>query len=118
MIELICITCPKGCHLKVDENNDYAVTGNNCPRGAVYGKKECTNPTRVITSTVKVKGASQARVSVKTSQDVDKKLMLDIMRRMNEFEMIAPVSRGQIVEANICGSGADLVITKDLPAVE
>lgn len=44
MRELICITCPKGCHLKVDEENDYKVTGNGCPRGAIYGKKECTHP--------------------------------------------------------------------------
>ena len=34
MRELICITCPKGCYLKVDEENDYKVTGNGCPRGA------------------------------------------------------------------------------------
>ena len=25
MKELICITCPRGCHLKVDEENDYKV---------------------------------------------------------------------------------------------
>ena len=25
MTELICIVCPKGCHLKVDEENGYAV---------------------------------------------------------------------------------------------
>ena len=31
MTNIICITCPKGCHLSVDENNDYAVTGNACP---------------------------------------------------------------------------------------
>ncbi|MDO4206372.1 MAG: molybdopterin oxidoreductase, partial [Lachnospiraceae bacterium] len=28
MKELICICCPQGCHLMVDEENDYAVTGN------------------------------------------------------------------------------------------
>ena len=56
MRELICITCPKGCHLRVDEEKDYKVTGNGCPRGAVYGKKECTHPTRVVTSTVKIVG--------------------------------------------------------------
>ena len=51
MTDLICIVCPKGCHLKVDEENGYKVTGNGCPRGAVYGEKELVNPTRVITST-------------------------------------------------------------------
>ena len=38
MTNIICITCPKGCHLSVDEENGYAVTGNSCPRGAEYGK--------------------------------------------------------------------------------
>ena len=46
MTELICIGCPRGCHLKVDEENGYQVTGNNCPIGAEYGKNELTNPTR------------------------------------------------------------------------
>ena len=53
MKELICIVCPQGCHLKVDEENGCAVTGNSCPRGAEYGKAELTHPTRVVTSTVK-----------------------------------------------------------------
>lgn len=33
MKELICIVCPRGCHLKVDEACGYTVTGNGCPRG-------------------------------------------------------------------------------------
>ena len=58
MKELICITCPKGCHLKVDEENGYAVTGNSCPKGEAYGKAELCHPTRVVTSTVKCTGAA------------------------------------------------------------
>ena len=42
MKELICIVCPRGCHLKVDA--ELNVTGNACPRGIVYGKKEVTAP--------------------------------------------------------------------------
>ena len=40
MTNVICIVCPKGCHLSVDEENDYAVTGFGCERGREYGKKE------------------------------------------------------------------------------
>ena len=47
----------------MDEENDYKVTGNGCPRGAIYGKKECTHPTRVVTSTVKIVGAEIERLS-------------------------------------------------------
>lgn len=49
MTNLICITCPKGCHLTVDEGNDYAVTGNSCPRGAEYARNELLHPVRMIT---------------------------------------------------------------------
>ena len=31
MREFICIECPKGCHLSIDDNLN--VTGNSCPRG-------------------------------------------------------------------------------------
>ena len=38
--EVICICCPCGCHLQVDPENDYNVTGNACPNGAAYGREE------------------------------------------------------------------------------
>lgn len=114
MKELICIVCPKGCHLKVDENNDNKVTGNSCPRGAEYGRKELTHPTRTITSTIRIEHAIQPRVSVKTSHDVDKNLIWDIMKRLDALCVSAPVHRGDIVEHDVCGSGADIVVTKDL----
>ena len=56
MKELICIVCPRGCHLQVDEANGYAVTGNACPRGADYAVQELKNPTRTLTRTVVLKG--------------------------------------------------------------
>ena len=58
MKELICIVCPNGCHLKVDEENGYNVTGNKCERGAEYGKAELLHPVRVVTSTVRIEGAA------------------------------------------------------------
>ena len=93
MRELICITCPKGCHLKVDEENDYKVTGNGCPRGAIYGKKECTHPTRVVTSTVKIVGAEIERLSVKTNGDIPKEKIFDVMKELNRVVVKAPVHR-------------------------
>ena len=47
-----------GCQITVemDGNEVVSVTGNTCKRGAVYARKEVTNPTRIVTSTVKVIG--------------------------------------------------------------
>ena len=114
MKELICIVCPKGCHLKVDEENGFAVTGNGCPRGAEYGKKELTCPTRVITSTVKITGAIHSRCPVKTDRDIPKGLIFQAMELLNSVELHAPVHRGDVVIPNILSTGANFIVTKDM----
>lgn len=53
---LICIGCPMGCPLTVKMENGevVSVTGNTCKRGDIYARKEVTNPTRIVTSTVRI----------------------------------------------------------------
>ena len=53
---LTCIGCPMGCFLtvKIKDGEVQSVEGNSCKRGAVYGRKEVTNPTRIVTTTVRV----------------------------------------------------------------
>ena len=111
MTELICIVCPKGCHLKVDEENGYAVTGNSCEKGAAYGKKELTNPTRVVTSTVRVEGGEKRQVSVKTNRDIPKGKMLEAVALLDDICLTAPVHIGDVVLEDILGTGADFVAT-------
>lgn len=114
MKEVICICCPKGCHLKVDETNDYAVTGNACPNGAAYGKEELTHPTRIITSTVRAEGGLHPRCSVKTASAVPKELMFDVMAELDKVVLHAPVHVGDVVIANVCGTGVDVLATRSL----
>lgn len=114
MTELICIVCPKGCHLKVDEENGYKVTGNNCPRGAAYGEKELVNPTRTITSTVRINGKTARRVPVKTSADFPKGRIFDVMKALDEVDAVAPVKVGDVLVENVCGLGVDIVVAKDI----
>lgn len=114
MKELICIVCPKGCHLKVDEENGYAVTGNGCPRGAEYGKVELTNPTRVVTSTVAVEGGAHPRCPVKTNKPIPKGKILEAMASLDGLVLQAPVALGQVVVRDVCGTGADFVATRTL----
>ena len=114
MKELICIVCPKGCHLKVDENDNYSVTGNDCPRGAEYGKKELTAPTRVITSTVKVRGGLYGRCPVKTAAPIPKGLIFEAMKLLENVELQAPVRVGDVVVEDICGTGIAFVAARNL----
>ncbi len=112
--ELVCIVCPKGCRLHVDIDNDYAVTGNSCPRGAEYGHNEIKNPTRVLTSTVRIDGALYRRCPVKTDRAVPKGRLMDIMSLLNGVTLTSPVAAGQIVLKDVCGTGANVIVTKDL----
>ncbi len=116
--ELICIMCPKGCRLKVEEGGGYAVTGNACPKGAEYGRKEVTNPTRVLTSTVKITGAIHSCCPVKTDRDIPKQLVLKAMDVLSGVVLKAPVRRGEVVVSNILGTGANLIATRDMEAAE
>ena len=114
MKELICIVCPKGCHLRVDEERGFAVTGNGCQRGAEYGRIELTNPTRVVTSTVRVTGAAHPRCPVKTNRPIPKGLIFEAMRALDGVELTAPVHTGQVVVKDVCHAGADFVATREL----
>lgn len=114
MTELICITCPKGCRLKVDEENDYAVTGNSCPRGAEYGRNELRNPKRVITSTVRTASAEHPRCPVKTNGAIPKGKMFEAMKMLDDITLKPPVKTGDTVIENLFGTGIDFVACKDI----
>jgi CxxC motif-containing protein len=114
MKELICIVCPKGCHLKVNEKDNYSVTGNDCPRGAEYGKKELTAPTRVITSTVKVRGGLYSRCPVKTAAPIPKGLIFEAMKLLDAVELTAPVKVGDVVIENVLGTGANFIASRNM----
>lgn len=112
MKELICIVCPKGCHLKVDDNLN--VTGNGCNRGITYAKDELTNPTRMVTSTVKVIGGKLSRVPVVTSKPVPKNKIMDVMEEINKVQVNAPIYIKDIIISNVLGLGVDIVATRSV----
>lgn len=116
MKNLICICCPKGCHLTVDEENDYKVTGNNCPQGAEYGRNECIAPTRVVTSTVIVQGGSYPRCPVKTAHPIPKGKIFEVMTALDSVILKAPVQVGDVVIPNVAETGVAIVAARTITA--
>lgn len=112
MKELICIVCPRGCVLKVDEQGN--VTGNLCPRGVTYGIQETTNPMRNLTSSIKVTNRPHTLVSVKTSAPIPKDKLLDVMAAINELSIEAPTEIGQVVISDLLGLDVKVIITKKI----
>lgn len=116
--ELICINCPMGCPLTVTlENGEVvSVTGNTCPRGDRYGRKEVTNPTRIVTSSVYVDGAKNGAktVSVKTKEDIPKGKIFEVCEALKTVRVKAPVKIGDVILENVAGTGVQIVATRDV----
>ncbi len=114
--ELTCIGCPLGCSLSVTmENGEVtSVTGNTCPRGDAYARKEVTNPTRIVTSTVRVSGGKAVMVSCKTASDIPKGKIFEITKALETVTVPAPVKIGDVVLANVADTGVDVIATKNI----
>ena len=115
--ELICIGCPLGCPLTVEMKGTevVSVTGNTCPNGDRYARKEVTDPRRTVTSTVRVLGGSLPVVSVKTAQDIPKNKIFDCMRELATIRVKAPVQEGDVIVSNIANTGVSVIATKEIP---
>lgn len=108
--EFICIVCPRGCHVTVDEHMN--ISGNQCKRGETYVLTELKDPKRILTTTVRTIFPDMPRVSVKTSEPIPKGLIYDVMNLINETTIIKPMNIGDVLIANVLNTGADIVLTK------
>lgn len=114
--ELVCIRCPIGCLMTVTHNPDGSlhVTGNSCKRGEEYAKKELTNPTRIVTSTVRIKGRNNQVLPVKTKEDIPKEKIRACMEALKQIEAEPPIYIGDVILSDVVGTGVDIVATKNI----
>ncbi|NLC02954.1 MAG: DUF1667 domain-containing protein [Tissierellia bacterium] len=118
--EMICIVCPVGCHMQISEDKEsetgYRVTGATCNRGPIYGVKELSNPTRLLTSTVKIHGGILPRIPVRTDTEIPKNKIFEVMEVINSIELNAPIKMGQILADNVLGLGVNIISSKSVSA--
>lgn len=115
--EITCIGCPMGCMVSVtlDDGRVTKIEGYSCNRGKLYAEKECTNPTRIVTTTLPVEGGVFATVPVKTASDIPKDKIFDSIRALREVRIQAPVKTGETVVKNVAGTGVDIIATGTVP---
>lgn len=136
--ELVCITCPMGCHLTVESlpGGEIQVSGNRCPRGAVYAREETLAPKRVVTATcslarpcagaIGAEGAACAdgagrdslsaprRVPCRTTAAFPKESIDALIEALYALEVPLPVKRGDVVLSNALGTGIDVIATRSI----
>ena len=113
--KICCITCPVGCDIEVTEKDgEYFFKGALCKAGEKYAEKEMISPERVVCTSIKIKSTLFPLVSVRTSIPVPKGEIFDILEKLHDAAVEAPVKRGDVVVKNISSNNADIIATKTI----
>lgn len=100
-------------NMSKSDSSLFVVSGNACPRGEAYAKKELTNPERTLTCTVAVTGSDRPLVTAKTAGEVPKALLMDCMQIVRRTTVKAPVKTGDVLVKDILHTGVDVVAAED-----
>lgn len=114
--EFTCICCPLGCSVTAEilEGEITSVSGNTCKRGEEYVRKEVTHPTRMVTSTIRVRGGEAPVIPVKTETDIPKEKIFDCMKEINRTRANAPIAAGEVLIQNVAGTGVNVIAAKGM----
>lgn len=111
---LTCIRCPMGCELTATISNNGIITvkGNACIRGEQYAKKELMSPVRVLTTTVRIIGGTQAMIPVRTKGEIPKEKIMEGIKQLKQIQVKAPIQIGEVIVENLADSGIAVIATK------
>ena len=114
-----CIICPNGCEITAEyEGTDVrSIEGATCPKGKDYVRQELTDPRRNLATSIPVEGGELPLVSVRLDRPIPKKDIFAVMDAINKLHVKAPTTIGQVVLPDVCGLGANVIITKQVAAV-
>ena len=113
--KLICVACPKGCHLQVDRQGEtWLVSDQGCKRGDDYVKQELTDPRRMVATTVRIKHARHALLPVYTSAPFPKGQIEPLLRELRMIHLFPPLKMGEVVYKNALGTGIDILASRDM----
>ena len=114
-MKLVCINCPRGCNLTVEEvAGEIRVSGNTCKRGETYAINELRNPLRTVTTTLKIYSKKYERLPVITSSPVPKAKVMDVIKALKDVEVKAPIKLNDVVVKNILDLNVDIIASKTI----
>ena len=110
---LTCLLCPIGCELEVETDGDQVqVRGHQCDKGIDFAAEEVLRPKRNLAASVPLKGTADRMVSVRLSDRVPRAMIFPVLAEIAKLRPAAPVRRGDILIADVCGTGTDVIATR------
>ena len=118
-MNITCIICPLSCEITTvsKDGKVLSMAGFQCTRGEEYAFIECTEPKRMLASTVLVRNGRFPVAAVRTTHAIPKEKMFDCIKEISKIAVEAPCMVGQIVVNNIIDTGADIIITRPDPGI-
>lgn len=115
---IVCVVCPISCAVLVEfEGNGIIRTDHNqCKLALDYVADELFDPRRTLTTSLPVDGGTGPLVSVKTGRGIPKDRVLEAMQSISGLHVSAPVKIGDVIVADLLGTGIDLVATRNVAA--
>lgn len=114
--QLICVNCPKGCHITVTlEGKEVVdVKGFSCPQGKAYATQETIRPKRVLTSTITIHDGTLDVLPVITSCEIPLDLFSKAMEEIRKIEVKAPIKMNDVIVSNFLDTGANLLAERSI----
>ena len=114
--EITCTVCPRGCTVTadVDGTQILSIEGYSCQRGLAFAESEITHPARLLTSTVRVSGAAEDLLPVRSRTAIPREKLMDCMAVIRQTAVKAPVAQHDVIVADICGTGVDIIASKSV----
>jgi len=86
---------------------------NNCSV-SMLAMKEAENPTHSVTTTVRTVFPRIPVLPVRTNRSVPKEKVMEIIRELSKVVITEKIGIGEIVAANILGTGSDIIVASDV----
>lgn len=117
--ELICVVCPKGCHLEATlekgrEIQINVIDGELCEKGLKWAEQELINPMRTITSSILVIGGELPLVSVRTDSPIPLGDIFEVMKAVKSARAEAPIKIGETLIKNPAGIPCNIIATRNV----
>lgn len=110
-MELVCIVCPRGCRINIENG---VVSGNGCKRGEAFAVSETTCPMRSVCSTVATTFKDYPVLPVRTDGEIPKDKIDELMKQINAVVVSEKLHRGDVVLKGVCGTDVNLIATASI----
>ena len=111
-----CVICPIGCEIEVElQDSEVAcMKGDKCVKGKEFVLQELEEPMRILTTTIRIKGAKWAMLPVRTDKPIPKRLLFSVIKELANIELQAPVKISDVIIRDTAGTSANILATRNM----